>query len=520
MRFIVTLKGGFYPSFSRLACSTLIFIFIMTSVLPGAAFAQQASAPQSSAAPTPTGSSPALQTPAAATPAANTPAASAPAQGDPQAGKVNGVPPADPGQGNKPADPGSGAPGKPGTGDQVTALSGTSGGDQYTYDRDPVKASLKVDIDATTGAFTYSYPLTIPPGRNGMLPGLSLNYHSQDLRNDNLVGYGWSLSIPSIERNPKKGVDKLYDGADDYFTSSLSGELEKISTGNYGPKVENGDFLKYQFSNNTWTVTDKKGTVYTFGPDATSRQDSGTKIFKWMIQKIQDTNGNYVRYEYAKDAGQIYPSKIFYTGNGADPGVFEIDFPTQPRSDKAAMYGTGFSVMTNSRVYEIQAKVQGILKRKFALGYNTGDNQVRSLLNSVTETGWDESGNPTTIPVTSFAYSHADKTWDPSVTTYGSPRDFTVTGKDNGVRIFEIDGDGYPDMAGGDAVTATYLNTTNGTGWQGGLYNDLPVYFTTNYGEDQGTRAVDVNGDGLTDIAQGKGSDFIGIRDVFANDPI
>lgn len=54
------------------------------------------------------------------------------------------------------------------------------------------------------GAFTYKFALALPPGRNGMTPDLDLTYSSTD-HDDTGFGYGWSLSIPYIERYNKTG---------------------------------------------------------------------------------------------------------------------------------------------------------------------------------------------------------------------------------------------------------------------------------------------------------------------------
>lgn len=518
---VYALLGVNKKGFSRLALWVLIFVFAVSPILSGTALAQDVSVPESPAIEVPSSISPAADSPVIDTPTVTTPATNTPSQGDPQAGQGNGNPPIDPGQGSKPVDPRSQAPGKPGTGDEVTALSSGQSQYDYTQDRDPVKSSLKVDVDAVTGAFIYSFPITIPPGRNGTQPSLSLNYHSQDLKNDNLIGYGWSLSIPYIERVPKTGVDRLYTSNDEYFTSSLSGELEKISAGNYGPKVENGDFLKYQFSGNTWTVTDKKGTVYTFGLDTASRQDSGTKIFKWMIQKMQDTNGNFVRYEYFKDTGQIYPSKIFYTGSGSSDGIFEIEFLRQTRTDKAAMYGTGFSVTTNHRINEIQAKVSGVWKRKYVLGYTTGNNSTRSLLNTITESGQDDQSIATTLPTTTFTYSTATKDWTHTPAFNLINVFIRDSGADAGLRMDDVNGDSLPDLVAGDNTNSegsrgVSLNNGDGTGWTA-VPNFLPPeYFVPG---DTGTRMVDIDGDFFADMVRGHfdSGNGIEIKRVYLN---
>jgi len=52
------------------------------------------------------------------------------------------------------------------------------------------------------GSATYTLPLTIPPGRNGMTPSLSVNYSSKG--GNGILGVGWSLSIgSSIYRCPQ-----------------------------------------------------------------------------------------------------------------------------------------------------------------------------------------------------------------------------------------------------------------------------------------------------------------------------
>ena len=83
-------------------------------------------------------------------------------------------------------------------------------------------------VDGSTGAFTQQIPIDIPPGRNGLQPDVSLEYNSQRTQ-DIIVGYGWSLSIPYIQRLNKTGSQDLYT-SNAYFTSSVDGDLVGSTT--------------------------------------------------------------------------------------------------------------------------------------------------------------------------------------------------------------------------------------------------------------------------------------------------
>ena len=73
---------------------------------------------------------------------------------------------------------------------------------------DPPKASDITDGDASvstqTGALQYSYPIQVPPGRNGMVPHLALSYSSQAPIYGGIAA-GWSLSIPEIREDTSQG---------------------------------------------------------------------------------------------------------------------------------------------------------------------------------------------------------------------------------------------------------------------------------------------------------------------------
>ncbi len=362
--------------------------------------------------------------------------------------------------------------------------------------------------DMRTGAFTYSYPLTVPPGRNGVQPSLALSYSSANNDNASVVGYGWTLDIPSIERINRYGTDDLYDNHD--FTSALSGELEDITLtdathGSFGAKVDDGSFLEYDYATDeTWTVTDKFGTTYVFGAtdDARVSDPSDTsRVFRWMLSSITDANGNTVTYTYTKSGSQVYPSAINYTGNGATSGIFAISFTLESRTDAQTSYAAGFAVTTAYRIDRVDVAVSGTTARSYDLGYGTGDNGVRSLLTSVTETGYDDAGAATSLPATTFAYSSVDRDWDEDTSFGGLPVVIAGSGSGSlGVYLFDVNGDAYPDVVKSrDTDRAVYINNGDRT-WTEDTSIAVPLAFSSSIGRDMGVRVLDMNGDGHQDL--------------------
>src|SRR6185436_19703278 len=97
-------------------------------------------------------------------------------------------------------------------------------------------------------------------------PNIRLSYNSEQTDNQSLFGYGWTSSIPYIERINKDGTNNLY--TENYFYSSSDGELVSRGNGIFTPRTELGNFLKYTLTDNGWLVTDKQGVASKFGYSA------------------------------------------------------------------------------------------------------------------------------------------------------------------------------------------------------------------------------------------------------------
>ncbi len=362
------------------------------------------------------------------------------------------------------------------------------------------KLNLGVDSVNNFGALHFNFPIVVPDGRNGQKPNIDLVYDSQSGRINDIFGFGWSLSIPSIERINQKGIETLYTN-NDIFNSSFDGEIIKVNPENnewYGAKSESGQFLTYQFVNGqSWLVTDKQGTKYAFGSSADARQDDSantSRIFKWMLEESIDTNGNKIKYEYFKDQGQIYPFKITYSNVGQTAGIFEINFTHLPRPDQVVTKNLDFSVKTAYRINEIDIKTNNVWTKKYTLSYVTGDNNQKSLLNTIIESGQTENGeNPFSLPATTFSYQSSAQGWALSSSRH-VPIGFNTTHK-----FVDVNGDSLSDIIA-YTPSANHVYINSGNDWQVDPNFQLPVIsdiFSSNI------QWADVNGDAFTDILDG-----------------
>lgn len=114
----------------------------------------------------------------------------------------------------------------------LPGVASATNNDPFRGGREAVNPKPSIGVSQSSGAMTYSYPLVLPPGRNGMQPDLSFTYSSADKRQDSVFGYGWTLNLPYIEHVNKLGTNKFYNQDSDhtFFTSSLSGEILPVKS--------------------------------------------------------------------------------------------------------------------------------------------------------------------------------------------------------------------------------------------------------------------------------------------------
>jgi len=386
----------------------------------------------------------------------------------------------------------------------MTSSGGSGGGATGT-------SSLVTDISLFTGAATSKIPILVPPGRNGISPNLSLSYNSY--QKNGWIGVGWNLDMGSIRRSTKKGLD--YTAND--FVAGMNGPSDELvqredwGSGYYGVKIE-GTFYKYYLNPSTggWEVTTKDGTVYYYGTTVASRHDDpsdSSKVFKWCLDKVEDTNGNYMTVSYVKpdyqNNGQIYLDTIEYTGNGSLEPSNYVKFYLKNRNDNEVMYTSHFKVVTAKRLETIEVHADGNTVRAYVLQYTQSAGTSRSLISSVQQYGSDVTldGNGTVmggtaLPPTNLDYKDGDGTM--TFTTYANPINTGAVNGGTAIYVGDWNGDGMTDVMwydksdgynywfvnNGDMTFTTYANPINTTAIN------------------RGTRIYvgDWNGDGMTDV--------------------
>ena len=364
-------------------------------------------------------------------------------------------------------------------------------------------------VDLSSGALNYSIPIDVPPGRNGMQPNLALSYNSN--RRNGWVGVGWDLSVSAVQRNTKHGVD--YED-DDFLFNGI--ELVVIVPGQeYQVEIENefNRILKLPASDGRiyWEVTDKTGKKYLYGQVEESRQDdpdNPDRIFKWCLDKIIDSYGNYIEYSYVKDHGQIYLDQIDYSKKENEENFNNtyIKFNYEDRSDKEIYFLSNFRVETSLRIKELEfycvdnkiKEIEFIYDSDLSdseYQYSTGNG--RSLLGRLMIYGDDGLNR---LPSTDFSYlNDANGGFSSSIQTSPTSSSFTFLWN---MRVGDFNGDGKDDQViilddeNGWRVNCA-LGKGDGT-FTSRIYTSLS---TANFSSNWVMQVGDFNGDGKTDLA-------------------
>jgi len=349
-----------------------------------------------------------------------------------------------------------------------------------------------------TGAATYTVPIVVPPGINGMQPQIALTYNSQS--GDGIAGMGWSLSgLSSITRCP---ATIAHDGAGNNhgvrFDSSdkfcLDGKRLRLDSGTYGNsgavyRLEIDDFTRItqQGSGPDWFLVEKAdGTDIKYGNAANTvlAVGSGPTNTRWLISEVLDTGTNIIKYTYSNVGGVLQLDKIEYS---EVPGtqVVEFAYEARPAKDQITRYFGGSSFTQTERLKTITTKSGVSVVKTYTLAYEApvAGRTDRSRLISITECG---SGD--CFPATTFQWLYGSE-------GLGTPQESVAAGNDHSYsHVIDFNGDGFSDIV---YVTNNEWHILPGQ-LNGGFGTEIDTNILATNKEY--TKSIDFDGDGYRDL--------------------
>jgi RHS repeat-associated protein len=261
--------------------------------------------------------------------------------------------------------------------DVVLAVTGGTSGSGGNYTVPPFSEADQWVNGDSSGAYTYSYPVTVPKVPGGLEPTVALQYDSQSV--DGLtsatnpqaswVGDGWDYDPGYIEQDYATCADDSYGGGvlgspppatGDLCQSAFSGaeltlsfngtSTTLVDTGANGWQAETGGGYKITQDNSAatgqsyWVLTDTDGTSYYFGMDQLPGYGSGDQatnslwtvpvdmqtasiegdpgpwvlsqnVWRWNLDYVTDTHGDAIAYFY-NDQVNYYAEDNGRTGTG------------------------------------------------------------------------------------------------------------------------------------------------------------------------------------------------------------
>jgi len=275
---------------------------------------------------------------------------------------------------------------------------------------------------SATGGATYSIPIEVTPGTNGIVPQLAFSYNSQ--MGNGLLGYGWSLSGTSMIS--RTGQNRYHDGNVQPFGYTaldrfqLDGQRLILTSGEYGVPgstydTEQASFARIELialagnDERFWyfKMVTKEGMTLTYGLDWHSKilSGQGNTVMAWRLHRVADPYGNYMDHVYAETPNEGFESpllEIRYTGNELtnSPTYDKVVFGYQGRADELTEYTAGVPFHQSKLLKQVEVFSQNNLVRRYELTYSWRDDRA-SYLNAITLVGAD--GN-SSFNATRFAY--------------------------------------------------------------------------------------------------------------------
>jgi RHS repeat-associated protein len=349
-------------------------------------------------------------------------------------------------------------------------------------------------VTPNMGMAGYTVPLQLPKGHANHTPALNITY--QSTQGNSILGMGWNIEIPLIQRSSRLQWPLYTD--DDVFTTESSYDLKRIPSTHTWRERSEKTFTRYhKINNDGWKVEYAQGSTAYFGVDEhqtpTAYTQGSQGIFAWHVVDSLDTLGNKIHYHYFKHHEHTYISSITWAFVRNGQATYEAQFNYEERPDKVCQYMSGKEICLHKRLSSIAVFSRGRLYKKYVFSYtHSYYNDTVSLLSSIAVLGSDGT-TPDFVHYT-FQYPTQKTTFSQYTSSH-----VTVSRDPSHVHFIDINADTLPDIVDSyestpKAYTAQASTCTHTTypAFKT-LRNDLLL--SSPY-----VHMMDINGDGFTDV--------------------
>lgn len=184
----------------------------------------------------------------------------------------------------------------------------------------------KFQVNSSNGTSSFSIPLPLSPNRNGFTPSLSVSYNSG--AGNSVLGIGWSLDFPSIQRRTDKKLPRYRDNTPEVDIFMFSGVEDLIprlewdcdqwkkvvkvvgdyTIREYRPRIEGGfskiERIEHPEHGMYWRVVSRDNISTIFGRNPQCRIEDPAdprRIFQWLPELSFDDKGSAVLFEYKSE---------------------------------------------------------------------------------------------------------------------------------------------------------------------------------------------------------------------------
>jgi len=368
----------------------------------------------------------------------------------------------------------------------------------------PPVGAISGAIDVSpVGATTYTIPIEVVPGTQGIQPNLSIQYNS--FGGMGLLGMKWNIA--GLSAITRCGQTPYFDlgnrtsiqfGANDKY--SLDGD-RLINIGNssqpqFATEIENFTLIFQYNSYDHFKAYTDDGRIIEYGNTPNSKQtmENTNNILSWQINRVIDANGNCMDFNYWNNNGEILINSISYGGNASNSmqpyASIEFDYGVKDIPDtlgKNTCFVAGYGIPQTKLLRTITIKNNNTIVRKYQFKYayenKTGERTTH--LEEITLFG--EGGN---LQLTTTAITWGAQNNTKSEKELSTPDGNILTG--------DFNGDGYTDyiIYGQTNLKNKWVLYTNNPNTEifnssttGNVLDGLTLFYK-----------ADVNGDGCDEL--------------------